>query len=127
LIKINVDHVALQNKNKNDAIIFYKDVLGLSLIKTFSLNEELSKSIFSINKSVEVLVFQGDKSKFEIFITDINLNLNFNHIGIIINNKEEFFKKCNENNLKPFKVLKGEKELLFVKDFYDNLFEIKIK
>jgi catechol 2,3-dioxygenase-like lactoylglutathione lyase family enzyme len=127
LIKINIDHVALQCKNRNDAIIFYRDVLDLSLIKSFSLNEELSKSIFSINKSVEVLVFQGDNCKFEIFITDINLKLNFNHICIFIDDVEGFFKKCNENNLKPFKVVKGEKELLFVKDFYGNLFEIKIK
>ena len=127
MIKTSIEHVALQNKNKNDAIVFYRDVLDLSLIKSFSLNEELSKSIFSINKSVEVLVFEGDNSKFEIFISNINLNLNFNHICIIIDDVEGFFMKCNKNNIKPYKVVKGEKELLFIRDHSGNLFEIKNK
>ena len=62
---------------------------------------------------------------FEIFITPHTTDYVFNHVCIKVPDKEDFVKKCEKNNLKPFFVDKGDKKLLFTKDYFDNLYEVK--
>jgi hypothetical protein len=123
--EVTVQHVALQYKSKEKADVFFKEILGLNLIKDFKLSKDLSKKIFDISEEVNVFVYGNKESIFEIFITSNKTEYVFNHICIKISDKDNFIKTCEKNNLKPFFVEKKDKNLLFVKDHSDNLYEIK--
>ena len=49
----------------------------------------------------------------------------YEHVCIEIEDKDQFVDNCLKHGLKPFYVKKGDKDLLFVRDFSGNLFEIK--
>jgi hypothetical protein len=120
-----LQHVALQYTDKKQADIFFIKILGLQPIKSFDLSEELSEQIFGIKEIAKIQVYANDKAYFEIFITKKPVDHGFEHVCIKIGNKEEFIENCKKHGIKPFFVKKGEKTLLFVKDFSNNLFEIK--
>jgi hypothetical protein len=65
--------------------------------------------------------------RFEIFYVVEIHNSSFSHICIEVESKEKFIKSCNKYKIKLYVVKKGEKELLFAKDFSNNLYEIKNK
>jgi hypothetical protein len=123
--KTLLHHVALQYSDRKQAEIFFKKILEIPLKKTFTLSKELTESIFGIKEEVIVDVYANDTSYFEIFITEKRTKYNYEHISIEINYKEEFIKQCKKYNIEPIFVKKGEKTLLFIKDYAGNLFEIK--
>ena len=123
--KTVLHHIALLYPDRRKAEIFFTKILKLSLKKTFTLSKELSESIFGINEEVVVDVYSNDTSYFEIFITKRLTNYTYEHISIEINNKEEFIKRCKNYDIKPIFAKKGDKTLLFIKDYAGNLFEIK--
>jgi hypothetical protein len=123
--KTTIQHVALQYKNKNKADIFFKEILGLSLIKKFNVSKELAKKIFNIHEEVEVFVYGNNNATFEIFITKQKNFHVFDHVCIKIDNKEEFFNQCKKYKLKTYYVKKDNKKLLFLRDYSNNLYEIK--
>jgi catechol-2,3-dioxygenase len=123
--KTVIQHVALQYISRKQAETFFTKILGLQLKKTFTVSKELSEAIFKIKEDVIVDVYSNDKAYFEIFIIKKQTNHGYNHIGIEINDKEEFLKQCKNYDLEPIFVEKDEKTLLFIKDYAGNLFEIK--
>jgi negative regulator of genetic competence, sporulation and motility len=125
--EIILQHVAIQYPEKKKAEMFFTKVLELSIVKTFTVSEELSKQIFGISEDVEVVVYGNNNTKFEVFITQKKSSQFFEHICIEVENKDDFVKKCKKYGLKPFFVKKGERDLLFVRDFAENLYEIKEK
>ncbi|OGS41011.1 MAG: hypothetical protein A3K77_00885 [Euryarchaeota archaeon RBG_13_31_8] len=124
-LKTILQHVAINYKDKEKADIFFSKILDLKLQKSFSLNSELSNEIFNTLEQVDVFVYGNNFTIFEIFITQKVAIHSFEHICIKINNKNEFIEKCKNYGLEPYKINKEEKQLLFVKDFSGNLFEIK--
>jgi len=123
--KATMQHVALQYAEKEKADIFFKEILGLKLIKDFKLQENLSKKIFDVSEEADVFVYGNEDAVFEIFITPHTTDYVFNHVCIKVPNKEDFVKKCEKNNLKPFFVYKDNRKLLFTKDYFNNLYEVK--
>ena len=122
---VTMQHVALQYAEKEKADIFFKEILGLKLIKDFKLQENLSKKIFDVSEEANVFVYGNKDVVFEIFITPHTTDYVFNHVCIKVPNKEDFVKKCEKNNLKPFFVYKDNRKLLFTKDYFNNLYEVK--
>ena len=123
--KTVLHHVAFQYADRKKAEIFFTKVLELVLKKTFTLSKALTNEIFGINEEVIVDVYANDTSYFEIFITERITRYNYDHISIEIENKEEFIKRCKKYDIIPMFVKKGEKKILFIKDYAGNLFEIK--
>jgi len=123
--KTTLQHVALQYTDSEKANIFFTKILGLTLEKEFCLSEDLSNEIFQIKERVDIRIYGNEHVKFEIFISQKPKNIGFEHTCIEIQDKEKFIERCKQYDIKPMFVKKGEKTLLFVKDFSDNLFEIK--
>ncbi len=88
---------------------------------------ELSEAIFGIDESVDVEVYDNNETRFEIFITQTEEKRGYEHVCIEIDNKKEFIDRCKQYGIKPMFITKGGKNLLFVRDFSGNLFEIKEK
>ena len=118
-------HVALHYKDRKQAEDFFTKILGLPLLKTFSLTKELSDEIFGINEEVTIDVYANEDSYFEVFITQNQTKHGYEHVCIEVNNKDEFIERCKQQGIEPKFVKKGDKTLLFIKDHANNLYEIK--
>lgn len=124
-IKTAIQHVALEFNDKKNADIFFIKVLSLNFEKSFNLSENQSYEIFGIKQKMEINVYSNEKLCFEIFISNKQKIKSFEHVCIEVIDKEKLIKRCNENNIKILNVKKGKKDLLFIKDQSDNLYEIK--
>lgn len=86
-------------------------------------------SIFGINKEMKVVRYGNDNYDLEIFITeDLKVDENsISHIGITVEDKEEFLKKSQSLGFRVNKILKKDEDTyyLFVRDASGNYFEIK--
>lgn len=122
-----LNHVALQCNDTERAETFFTEVLGLPIKKKFTVSRELSEAIFGIDESVDVEVYDNNETRFEIFITQTEEKRGYGHVCIEIDNKKEFIDRCKQHGIKPMVITKGGKNLLFVRDFSGNLFEIKEK
>ena len=120
-------HVALHFTNRKQAEIFFTKVLKIPFKKSFTLSSKLSNDIFGINNEVIVDAYANENSYFEVFITDKIKKESYEHVCIEIENKEEFIKRCRQNNIEPIFVKKDERTLLFIEDYSGNLYEIKEK
>ena len=123
--KVLLNHVALQCLNKEKTEIFFTKILGIPKVKNFTISEDLSESIFGINDSIEIEVYESGKAKFEVFIGKSNRTPGYEHICIEVEDKKEFIDRCKKYGREPFIVKKEGKDLLFVRDFSNNLYEIK--
>lgn len=122
---IKLHHIALHGNNRERTLLFYTKILGMTLSKTFFLSNRLSKEIFDVDEKIEVLAFQKNEMYFEIFLLS-NSNLpSCHHVGLHVENLEEFLSHCQKYDVKPYSVKKKEKTLWFIKDFFGNIFEIK--
>lgn len=119
-----LQHVAINYLDKEKADIFFTKILDLKFKKSFSLNSELSKQIFDNFEQVDVFVYGNNFVIFEVFITQKVVKYSFEHICIKVNDKKKFIEKCKNYGLKPYLINKEEKQILFVKDFSGNLFEV---
>jgi len=122
---VSLHHTALQCENKEKAEFFYQRILCLDLVKTFTLSEDLTDEIFDVKRTIEVLVFQNKETCLEVFIMPYNNKKSCVHIGLLVDDITSFIDVCHSNNITYYSVLKGEKTLWFIKDFSDNIFEIK--
>ena len=124
---ILLNHVALQCNDKEKVEIFFTELLGLPIKKKFTISRELSETIFGTGESVDVEVYDNDQARFEIFIAQTEEKRGYGHVCIEIDNKKGFIDRCKQYGIKPMVITKGGKNLLFVRDFSGNLFEIKEK
>ena len=59
------------------------------------------------------------------FIGKSNRTPGYEHICIEVDNKKEFIDRCKKYGIEPLVIKKEGKDLLFVRDFSNNLYEIK--
>ena len=120
-------HSAVHSDTKKHAQIFFEDILGLKQLKGFSLDENLSQKIFAKNDPVDIIVYGNDNMQIEVFIHSSKPEPSYVHLCVLVQDKQQFIDRCIAKGLHPFKVKKGDKFLLFVRDFSNNLYEIKEK
>lgn len=123
--EVLLNHVALQCPNSEKAEIFFTKILRIPKVKNFTISEGLSESIFGINNSVEIEVYDNGMTRFEVFIIRGASKPCYEHICIDVENKKEFIDRCKNYGIEPLAVKRDGKDLLFVRDFSDNLYEIK--
>ncbi len=123
---VSIEHVALECDTKEHAIMLYERVFDCTLVKNFSLSEEFVEQVFSVHKSVDVLVYRSSSGVFEVFITGVRKQeLNCQHICIGVPDMERFVSSCKLVGLEPYTVIKAEKKYTFLRDMVGNVFEIK--
>jgi len=118
-------HVALAYTDREKAKIFFTGILGIPLTRTFTVNEKLSDTFFGLNEEVDVDVYDNGELVFEVFITNRSKKMSFEHTCIEINNQQTFIERCRKYGIEPIIVDRNGKIYVFVRDFSDNLFEIK--
>lgn len=122
-----VKHTALVCASEENADNFYQKLLGLKKSGPKTLPQNLSATIFGINKDLKIINYIGDSSSFEIFIDPQQQDRprQIEHTCIEIEERVEFLNACQDLGVKTNIVQKEDKMLIFIYDFDGNLFEIK--
>jgi hypothetical protein len=127
--KLKIDHVAVGSNSEQDADKFFIELLGLQKTRSFTVSSDLMEKFFGLNLDQPVIRYGNDKINFEVFITgklekakDV-----FTHPCIIIDKRDEFLNKAITLGFPTIKVPRKDSDsyYLFIKDFFDNLYEIK--
>ena len=107
------------------AEIFFTEILEIPLKKTYPVSRELSKTIFGIDEEITVDVYDNGKMCFEVFITDKQTKYAYEHTCIETKDKDDLIRRCKKYGIEPIFAKKELRTLLFIRDFADNLYEIK--
>ena len=120
-------HVALTCSSEEKSDKFYQGLLGLEKSEPKTLPAVLSKSIFNLDSELIIINYLNEHLHFEIFITDRSSNRTrqIEHLCLEVSDLNEFLNKCSILGVEVAQIPKGDKTLIFVKDFDGNLFEIK--
>ncbi len=124
---MEINHLALSCSSEEKADRFYLDLLGLEKLWRFGIPAELTAKFFAVAKKCEVVVYRGKNFSLEVFIVGREeiLAKGYDHICFEIEDRDKFIEKCRQQGVAVNIVPKGDRSLLFVKDFDGNHFEVK--
>lgn len=124
---MNLHHAAIVCRSRDNADRFYGGILGLQHIKTATLDPMMAEQIFGIARECQFMLFSNEQLTVEIFITDTGdkKSPSFEHLCLEVKNSDQFAEKCETQDLEVRRIPRGDTELIFVKDYDGNLFEIK--
>jgi catechol 2,3-dioxygenase-like lactoylglutathione lyase family enzyme len=122
-----LNHVGVFNKSREDGFRFYRDFLGFDLTREVAVSKELSEQLFAVSQDIQMMVFERDGIKIEVFIhpeckqpfPDIR------HIGLSLENFSEIIEKAQKAGIDLIVGKTKDKTVYFIKDFSGNLIEIK--
>jgi len=122
---MKLNHIAITITDFSEIKDFYKDLLGMKDVRQFTLNKNLSKNIFGLEKETIAYLLQKDELFFEIFILPQDIEKGFNHICFSVPDREEIVKQAKHKNYVVTRIEREHFDLIFVKDKSGNIFEIK--
>ncbi len=120
-----LNHIGITINDVSEIKNFYQAVLGLEIVKQFTINEDLSNQVFQINKETEVYVMKKDDLILELFINENPDFKSYNHICINVHSRSNLIKQAKNNNYTCIIIPRETFDLVFVKDRLGNIFEIK--
>ena len=128
---MKIEHIAVGYNSEEEADKFFIDSLGLKKIRSKSVPEDLMKKFFSIKKESKFILYGNEDSNFEVFITNDKSKAQdiFTHSCLLIENRDEFISKASSMGYDLVKVPRKDSDgyYLFIKDIFQNLYEIKEK
>jgi len=129
-----LNHIALVCRSEKNSDKFYQEILGLRKLESKTVPVELSKKIFDLEQAYKLIKYGNNDILFEIFISAEydraairSSQIRIEHTCIEVDEIDAFLKKCASAAVEIRRIPKGEAQLVFVKDFDGNLFEVKEK
>ena len=127
---MHIKHVALTSSSEEKSDTFYSDLLGLTKSEPKTLSLELSKAIFNWDTELVMIHYFNQNIHFEVFIRgpiggEHHNSHKIEHTCLEVDNLAIFLQECRRLNVDIAAIPKGDKTLIFIKDFDGNLFEIK--
>lgn len=126
---MKVEHIAVASNSEVDSDKFFINLLGLRKARSFNVSADLMEQFFGLKKEQQLIRYENDDLNFEIFITDDNSKSKdiFTHVCLLVEDRDEFVKKSLSMGYTTIKVPRkdGDGYYLFIKDLYENLYEIK--
>jgi catechol 2,3-dioxygenase-like lactoylglutathione lyase family enzyme len=122
-----LDHVGIMNEDEGGANRFYRDLLGLELIKESSVSPELAERLFSFGKEIKMLVYGTEGLKVEIFIVPgfTRPSPPVAHFCLQLSDLDGFLEKAKGKGLKVIAAERSGRTVYFVEDFSGNRIELK--
>ena len=120
-------HTALVCRTEENADRFFQDLLGLEKAEPWPLPVDLAMAIFDMDDELTVINYTGKGMHFEIFI-DADYPGNSDgmaHTCVEVASRLHFLETCKTLGVRVNRVPKGDRVLIFVRDFDGNLFEVK--
>jgi len=126
---MRVEHIAVASNSEVDSDKFFINLLGLRKARSFNVSADLMEQFFGLKKEQQLIRYENNNLSFEIFITDDNSKTKdlFTHVCLVVEDRDEFVKKSLSMGYTTIKVPRkdGDGYYLFIKDLYENLYEIK--
>jgi catechol 2,3-dioxygenase-like lactoylglutathione lyase family enzyme len=126
---MKIEHIAVASTSKKEADRFFNELLGLKEVRSFSVSADLMEKFFGQKKQQKIITYQNNNLNIEVFITDDNSNKKdiFTHACFLVEERDKFVEKALSMNFSVIKVPRkdGSGYYLFVKDSFQNLYEIK--
>ena len=119
-----IQHIALET-TENDIQDFYVDILGGTISKTFSQNDEDSREIFQLFKPTKVHELDLPSLKIKLFIHDSIVKDSLQHVCLELANASDVFQKATKKHYWTYAKKSDDKETYFIRDNNRNLFEIR--
>ena len=89
------------------------------------MSMKLADKIFHISEESAIFILQREKLCLEVFVTSWQNDSSFNHICLAVNNREKLFLKAENKNYNCIRIERDAFDLMFIKDKYGNIFELK--
>jgi methylmalonyl-CoA/ethylmalonyl-CoA epimerase len=124
-----LNHVGIINESEEKAVRFYQNFLGFKKTREFVVSAKLSEQVFSVPQEIKVLVFERDGIKLEVFICPKCRQSfpDYSHFGLLLDDFTAIKKKAEQTEVELIVGKTEKKTVYFLKDFSDNLIEIKPK
>jgi methylmalonyl-CoA/ethylmalonyl-CoA epimerase len=122
-----IDHIGIVNKQEDEAVEFYQNLLGLEKIKESSVPPELSRQLFNLFQEIRMLVFVRGNLKIEVFLIPsfTPSSPNISHFCLQILHFPELVERLKQAGAKVITGQHGGKTVYFAEDFSGNRIEIK--
>lgn len=122
-----LQHVAVTCSSEKKADRFYKNLLGLEKSGPKILASSLCMAIFRVDSELLMINYLGESVHFEVFITGhaADRKRQIEHICLKVDDLQCFLKKCDDLDIQVSQIPKGDRILIFIRDYDGNLFEIK--
>lgn len=126
-----IEHIAVATNSELDSDKFFIELLGLKKTRSFTVSPDLMEKFFGLKKEQHIVRYGNKNLDFEVFITNDSSRARdiFTHSCLIIENRDELVKKASSMGFMVVKVPRKDRNgyYLFIKDSYQNLYEIKEK
>lgn len=123
---MKINHFGLIASSEEKADKFYIGLLGLKKSEPKWVEADIAQKLFNINKKILYINYVQEDIRFEIFILpEIELKPEPRHLCLEVENLENFLNQCFALGLTVKRIIKGDKEVIFISDFDGQLFEIK--
>jgi catechol 2,3-dioxygenase-like lactoylglutathione lyase family enzyme len=119
-------HVALRVSSEENALAFYRDLLGLEFRKRFDVPPDLMNALFGMDRAVEAVVYGNESATFELFLTGESPAPDPpDHVCFGVPDLDAFLERCAAAAVKIIQAPKGDGLVTFIHDFDGNRFEVK--
>jgi methylmalonyl-CoA/ethylmalonyl-CoA epimerase len=124
---VKIDHIGIVNISEEDAVRFYHEFLGFEKTRDFVVGQELSMQLFSHPQEIKVLIFEKDGVNIEVFILEdyIPPSPAIGHACLRIDRFSEIIENSKTSGVTVIRGSHKGKTVHFLKDFSDNMIEIK--
>ena len=122
-------HVVLTCSYEKNSDRLFKNLLGLQKSEPKIIVLDISKAMFNVDSELPIINYPSEHAHFEIFTTDHSMNhlRRVGHVCLEVGDLEAFLKKCRDLEVDVSQIPKGGRTPTFIRDYDDNLFEIKHK
>jgi catechol 2,3-dioxygenase-like lactoylglutathione lyase family enzyme len=120
-----LQHIALSINDPREISAFYQNVLQCKILRQFSLNPAITRSVFNTEGPVDVFMAEVQDTQLEIFLTSALENKVFSHICFTYRNADQVFNKALELGYMALVKKNPSHNTYFIHDKSGNMFEIK--
>ena len=120
-------HMGVASRSEANADRFFVTVLGLTKSGPKTLAVPVSKGCFGVAADLPMIYYDGDGIQFEVFIDPNRKDSNdpIVHACLAVEDRDAFVAHCEAHDIEVRRVPKGERTLIFIRDYDGNLYEIK--
>jgi hypothetical protein len=126
---MKVEHIAVGYNSEEEADRFFIELLRLTKVRSKWVSVDLMKEFFGVNKECKFIIYTNNQVSFEVFITNDESKVQdiYTHYCLLVENQEMFLSKASSMGYNVVKVPRrdGDGYYLFIKDLFQNLYEVK--
>ncbi len=125
----HIEHIAVASATEAESDKFFVDLLSFKKIRSFEVDSAKMTKFFGVNQKKNFVRYQKDNVGVEVIITGDNTKAKdiFTHTCLVVEDQDKLVNKANSLGFTIIKVPRddGNGFYLFLKDSYENLYEIK--